>query len=297
MGNGCTPKMNPRKLFGPVKSAKPELLEMDQFFVLLQPSVQEQFEYAVRMKNVNVHLNGNKILKNINWEVRKGERWALLGPNGSGKTTLLSLITADNPQGYCNDLTLFDRQRGSGETIWNIKKRIGFVSPELHLFFLGGKGIFNSIPGLENSQDFIGDPISCENVVSSGFHDQIGFSDSKSEIQKKAVSDWLSIFQLNYLSGKSFHEVSLSEQRLLLLARAMVKMPSLLVLDEPCQGLEPHQTRRFTEMLDFVCSKLETTLIYVTHHSEEIPKSVNRLLQLDKGNVMYCGKFPASGKY
>ncbi len=292
LGRGVSPSLKPRKEFVPEKPEMDKTEDLNNIFGFFQPAGPDRFEHAVVMKNVNVSFRGNNILKNINWEVRKGDRWALLGPNGSGKTTLLSLITADNPQGYCNDLVLFDRKRGSGETIWDIKKRIGFVSPELHLFFLGGKGIFNSIPGLENSPGYIGNSVSCEEVVSSGFQDQVGFSDNNSNVQKKSVDAWLSVFQIDHLSGKTFREASMSEQRLLLLARALVKMPSLLILDEPCQGLGPHQTVQFTEMLDVVCPKLDTTMIYVTHQPEEIPKSVNKLLRLEAGSIKSCGEFP-----
>lgn len=266
--------------------------ELDGKFIQeLHPAGESDFALAVKMTSVRVSLAGNEILKNINWTVRKGERWAVMGPNGAGKTTLLSLINADNPQGYVNDLVLFDRKRGSGESIWDIKKRIGFVSPELHLFFLRGKGIFNSIPGLDSTAGFKGNSISCIDVITSGFHDLVGISEYKSEIHQKAAGQWLDILDMNHLASRFFHEASLSEQRLLLLARALVKMPSLLILDEPCQGLDTHQTKLFTNMLDQLCSLIETTLIYVTHYSEEIPRSVEYLLQLEHGEVKSCGKF------
>lgn len=276
-------------VFADNKNTKPEL--NGKFIQELHPAVEDHFWLAVKMTNVRVSLAGNEILKNINWTVRKGERWAVMGPNGAGKTTLLSLINADNPQGYVNDLVLFDRKRGSGESIWDIKKRIGFVSPELHLFFLRGKGIFNSIPGLDNTAGFKGNSISCTDVITSGFHDLVGISEHKSEMHQKAARQWLSILDMNHLSVRLFHEASLSEQRLLLLARALVKMPSLLILDEPCQGLDPHQTKLFTNMLDQLCSLIETTLIYVTHYPEEIPRCVEYLLQLENGEVKSCGKF------
>ena len=107
------------------------------------------------MNKVQVTIGGKQILKDIDWQVKPGEQWALLGHNGAGKTTLLSLVTADNPQGYTNDLVLFDRKRGSGESIWDIKNRIGFVSPELHLYFLRGEGIFNTIPGLQSKPHIV----------------------------------------------------------------------------------------------------------------------------------------------
>ncbi len=271
---------------------KSEVNSVAEHFVEdIEPSGENTFEFAVKMTDVNVVLGGNKILQNINWTVRKGERWALTGPNGAGKTTLLSLITADNPQGYVNDLVLFDRKRGTGESIWDIKKRIGYVSPELHLYFLRGKGIFNTIPGLGNPSGFVGGSILCADVISSGFHDLIGISDKSSDFRRKAVEKWFSVLQLEHLSDSWFHEASLSEQRLLLLARALVKMPSLLILDEPCQGLDRFQTQLFTRMLDILCLHLETTLIYVSHYAEEIPKSIQYLLELEAGRVKSRGEF------
>ena len=264
---------------------------MEHYFEDLPAIEDDQFEYAVRMNGVNVIHGEREILKNINWTVRKGERWALMGPNGAGKTTLLSLVTADNPQGYVNDLTLFDRKRGSGESVWDIKKRIGYVSPELHLYFLRGKGIFNTIPGLEQSLPPGGNSLRCDEVIISGFNEQIGFSSSHSDFQKKVVKIWFSILQLEHLANSKFAGASLSEQRLLLLARALVKMPSLLILDEPCQGLDPHHVHRFTAMLEVICAHLATTVVYVTHYQEEIPHCVDQLLQLDNGQVKYCGAF------
>lgn len=265
----------------------PEILE--HFFETLPESTDAHFDLAVRMNKVTVVHGEFEILKNIDWTIRKGERWALMGPNGAGKTTLLSLISADNPQGYVNDLTLFDRKRGSGESIWDIKKRIGYVSPELHLYFLRGKGIFNTIPGLEKSLSNSGNSLRCDEVITSGFNEQIGFSLSHSDLQKRTVKAWFSILQLEHLADRKFAEASLSEQRLLLLARALVKLPSLLILDEPCQGLDAHQTKRFTAILDVICRHLNTTMIYVTHYPEEIPQSITQLLQLENGQVKYCG--------
>ncbi|BBE18807.1 molybdenum transport ATP-binding protein modF [Aquipluma nitroreducens] len=291
LGNGRLVQWVRRADYIPERLVEDAPETMEHSFAELQVSSEDQFEFAVKMNAVNVVHGEREILKNINWTVRKGERWALMGPNGAGKTTLLSLITADNPQGYVNDLTLFDRKRGSGESIWDIKKRIGYVSPELHLYFLRGKGIFNTIPGLEKSISSGGNSLRCDEVITSGFNDQIGFSSSNSDYQKKAVKAWFPILQLEHLSDSRFADASLSEQRLLLLARALVKMPSLLILDEPCQGLDSHQIRRFTRMLDVICSHLETTVIYVTHYPEEIPQSVTKLLQLENGQVKFCGSF------
>lgn len=291
MDHGRVSRWIPRSEYAPKEEQidSPEMME--SCFAALPKSDDAEFEFAVRMNKVTVVHGERKILKHIDWTVRKGDRWALMGPNGAGKTTLLSLITADNPQGYVNDLTLFDRRRGSGESIWDIKQRIGYVSPELHLYFLRGKGIFNTIPGLEKSLPSGRNTLRCDEVITSGFNEQIGFSASHSDFQKKAVKTWFFILQLEHLAERKFVEASLSEQRLLLLARALVKFPALLILDEPCQGLDAHQIRRFTAMLDVICRHLNTTIIYVTHYQEEIPQSVTQLLQLENGQVKYCGAF------
>ncbi|MFA5327493.1 MAG: ATP-binding cassette domain-containing protein [Prolixibacteraceae bacterium] len=291
LGKGHVLQFVERSAFNPQIQKSENHSIAEHFIEEIKPSGENAFEFAVKMSDVNVVLGGNKILQNINWTVKRGERWALTGPNGAGKTTLLSLITADNPQGYVNDLVLFDRKRGTGESIWDIKKRIGYVSPELHLYFLRGKGIFNTIPGLGNPSGFIGSSILCADVISSGFHDLIGISDKPSDFHRKSVEKWFSVLKLEHLAKSWFHEVSLSEQRLLLLARALVKIPSLLILDEPCQGLDPHQTKLFTRMLDSLCLHLGTTLIYVTHYADEIPKSIEYLLELETGRVKSCGEF------
>src|SRR5690606_26835789 len=133
----------------------------------------ERFDSIIKMKRVNVQMKGSPILIDINWEVKQGECWALLGHNGAGKSTLLSMVTADNPQGYTNDLILFDRQRGSGESIWDIKNRIGYLSPELHLYFMRGKGVLSSVPGISSDAKPYS-TLSCTDVIISGYLDEIG---------------------------------------------------------------------------------------------------------------------------
>lgn len=258
------------------------------------PKLDEAFSTIVRMNRVNVVLGGKQILKDISWQVKSGEQWALLGPNGAGKSTLLSLITADNPQGYANDLLLFDRQRGTGESIWDIKKRIGFVSPELHLYFLRGAGIYNTIPGLAASGSQVYSSMSCRDVVLSGFHDEVGFTSASTDDQRKHSATWLAALGLEYLKNRLFVHASLGEQRIVLLARALVKSPPLLILDEPCQGLDSQQTGRFIHLLNVLCQQLKTSLIYVTHRKEEIPACVTHLLQLENGEVKSKGAFDSS---
>lgn len=223
------------------------------------------FEFAVKMKNVCVQYNNRKILNDIHWEVRKGERWSLSGPNGSGKSTLLSLINADNPQAYSNEIYLFDRRRGTGESIWDIKKRIGFVSPELHLFFDAGNNCFE--------------------VIASGLFDTIGLFRRVNDEQIRIVMDWMELLNISDLKLKPLFQLSNSQQRLVLLARALVKNPPLLILDEPCQGLDDDQMTFFKDMVNDICLETGKTLIYVSHYPHEIPSCVDRFLRLESGGL------------
>ena len=217
------------------------------------------------MNNVNVAYRGAPVLRHVNWTVRKGEKWALLGPNGAGKTTLLSLILADNPQAYGNDIKLFGKKRGSGESIWEIKKRIGWVSPELQLYYPRGA--------------------TCLQVACSGWFDSIGLFEKCTPRKRDASLKWLKKFGLSSRAKDTFAHLSEGEQRLTLLARAMVKDPELLILDEPCQGLDAENRDRFLQVVDSVCRHKNKTMIYVTHRSDEFPKCITNVLGIDAGRV------------
>ncbi|MGS2739770.1 ATP-binding cassette domain-containing protein [Sinomicrobium sp. M5D2P17] len=250
------------------------------------PGEKKAFDIIVDMEDVNVRLGGKHILKEINWQVKRGEQWALVGHNGAGKTTLLSLITADNPQGYSNKLTLFDRRRGTGESIWDIKREIGFVSSELHLYFLRGRGIFNTIPGIDDGGREVYSTLSCLDVIVSGFNDEVGLVTQPSEYQLHIAMQWLEILGLERLEKSLFAHASLGEQRCILLARALVKFPSLLILDEPLQGLDEQQIMYFKALLDQICDTLGTTMIFVSHYSGEIPDCVSHILEISGGEVV-----------
>ncbi len=220
----------------------------------------ESFQQAVHLRNVTIQYGEKVILSDITWEVKSGDRWALSGPNGAGKSTLLSLITADNPQAYSQDIILFDRKRGTGESIWDIKKRIGYVSPELHVYFREPANVFN--------------------VVGSGLFDTLGVYKKISEDQHQRIALCLGVFGISHLADRMFQQISTGEQRMVLLARALVKNPPLLILDEPCQGLDEEQIQRVKEILDYICSNTQTTLIYVSHYASDIPSCVNQHLKL-----------------
>jgi molybdate transport system ATP-binding protein len=224
------------------------------------------FEDIVKMQQVTVKYADKTILNHIDWHIKQGERWALLGPNGAGKSTLLSLINGDNPQAYANNIILFDKKRGSGESIWDIKQKIGFVSPELYQYF-----------PLDNN---------CLQVIESGFYDTLGLFRPSQAAKAEVALKWMKVLGIEKYSRTLLKNIPASAQRLCLLARALVKGPSLLILDEPCQGMDPHQQQHFKQVIDTLCHLSSITLIYVTHYQDEIPDSVTKVLRLDKGSAV-----------
>lgn len=247
------------------------------------------FDVAVQMNHVNIAFGDKKILDDISWTVKRGEHWALLGANGSGKSTLLSLINADNPQVYLNDVFLFDQKRGNGESIWEIKKKIGYVSPEMHNHVLRGSSYIQSQAMAKNDFSLGGfsqDKTTCFEIVSSGLHDHVGSSTRLSTMQQKTVLYWMEALDVLQLKQKAFYKTSLGQQRVLLLARALVKNPPVLILDEPCQGLDKQQTNLFTSIVDGICKHIEKTLIYVSHYDSDMPRCIDHKLVLEKGRVV-----------
>jgi molybdate transport system ATP-binding protein len=232
----------------------------------LQSIHSNDFTFAVHLRNINVSYGGKKVLDTVNWQVKKGEKWALVGPNGSGKSTLLSILTADNPQRFANDYDLFDIKRG-GASMWDVKSKIGHVSPELHLYFPQETTVFKTI--------------------ASGFFDATGVYFRKlteEQIQQtNVVAEWLNV---SNLLEKPFKNLSKGQQRLVLLARALVKNPPLLILDEPCQGLDFAAVEHFKRVVDTVCDSPERTLIYVSHYHYEIPSCVTQTLRLAEGKTV-----------
>ncbi|MDD4921174.1 MAG: ATP-binding cassette domain-containing protein [Bacteroidales bacterium] len=217
---------------------------------------------VVQLCQVTIRYGKRTILKDLNWTVKRGERWALLGPNGAGKSTLLSLICADNPQSYANDIRLFNRKRGSGESIWDIKKHIGYVSPEMHSYYLKN--------------------VDCIDIVGSGLFDTIGLYRKCNQEQLEACGKWMRTFGIDQLRNKSFLAISSGEQRLCLLARAFVKNPALLILDEPLHGLDVSNKLKAKRIIEDYCKDPDKSLIYVTHYTHEIPDCINNQFLLVK---------------
>ncbi len=232
----------------------------------VQEPADAAFEWAVKMENVTIRYGEKTVLDTINWQVKRGECWNVSGPNGAGKSTLLSLITGDNPQAYANKIFLFDKRRGSGESIWDIKKRIGFVSPELHLYFE--------------------QHATCFEVIASGLFDTIGLFRQVSGAQEQKIMLWMRLMKLDAFREKRIFQLSTSQQRMALLARALVKNPPLLILDEPTQGLDEIQTAFFKELVNEICHTFNTTLIYVSHYTSDLPTCINQYLRLENGKTL-----------
>jgi len=203
----------------------------------------------IQMRNVNVRYGENVVLENFNWSVNQGENWKIVGPNGAGKSTLLSLISGDNLQAYANQIYLFGKRRGTGESVWDIKQRIGLVSPEFQVRYR--------------------EAISVLKVVLSGFFDTIGFYQAASESQKRTALNWLNFLEINELAEQDYTRLSYGQQRLILIARAMVKSPPLLILDEPCQGLDSTNRNRVLELIDHIGLNSATQILYVTHSATD----------------------------
>ncbi|WON76032.1 molybdate ABC transporter ATP-binding protein ModF [Serratia sp. UGAL515B_01] len=210
------------------------------------------------LRDCVVSYDDRPILHPLTWQVNPGEHWQIVGPNGAGKSTLLSLITGDHPQGYSNDLTLFGRRRGSGETIWDIKRHIGYVSSSLHLDYRVKSSI--------------------RNVILSGFFDSIGIYQAVSERQQQLATQWLTLLGLNTQGETPFHSLSWGQQRLALIARALVKHPALLILDEPLQGLDPLNRQLVRRFVDILIRQGATQLLFVSHHAEDAPQCITHRL-------------------
>lgn len=235
-------------------------------------STSEKFETIAHLKNIHVQYDDRYVLKDLNWEIHAQEHWLISGPNGCGKSTLLNLITGDNPQCYANDITLFDIKRGTGESIWDLKKMMGIVSPALHQSYRVG--------------------CSAISVILSGYYDSIGLYQTPGDKELFLAYQWLRLIGMEKYASTSFLQLSYGQQRLLLIVRALVKHPPLLILDEPLQGLDALNRLLVMKYVDRIIENSQTTLLFVSHHTEDVPACIKKTLQfIGQSNQTYQYQF------
>ena len=242
------------KDFRPPQYPPPNEKPLPKFF----PAPRKSFDVAVRLNGVTVAYGDKKVVEKIDWTVAHGDKWALTGPNGSGKTMLLSLVFADNPQAYSNDILLFDRRRGTGESIWDIKDNIGFASPETQLFFRKGK--------------------TCREVALSGLHENPYRPAQVSDEVSRFIDESFDYFSMRGFDGQPFESLSTARRNIVLLIRALAKNPPMLVLDEPFQGFDLATVEAARRLLDLCC--VDRTLIFVSHRPEEFPSCIDKFYAL-----------------
>lgn len=215
-------------------------------------------EPLITMRNVSVSYDGNCVLQNVNWRFERGQHCQISGPNGCGKSTLLSLITGDNHKAYGQDITLFGIRRGSGESVWDIKQKYGQLDNSLHLNWVRGMRVLE--------------------VVISGFFDTNGLYDNWSDTQRDTAQGWLAALGLADYARARFDDLSFGLQRMVLLARAMVKSPAILLLDEPSLGLDGHHRQQLLKAIDHIARHSDTQILFVSHSKGDTPACINQHL-------------------
>lgn len=214
----------------------------------------------INLKQVSVAYGDKKIFHSLDWRVEQGEHWQVSGPNGCGKTTLLEMVTGDHPQLYSNDVTVFGIRRGSGESVWDIKKHIGHVSSSVQVNYRVSTSVLD--------------------VIISGLHDSIGMYRKPSLHEIKCAKEWITMLHLGHKTSKPLRTLSYGEQRLVLIARAMIKRPALLILDEPCQGLDEVNRRIILNLINHIGESSGTSLLYVSHHATDLVPCITRQLTM-----------------
>lgn len=252
---------------------------VDEFRKLSSPSTKKPHEFKlptlysenynnlktlVELHSVSAKYGDKQVLSDINWTIRKGEFWQLIGPNGAGKSTLISMITGDNPKAYGQNMILFGRKKGSGETIWDIKRQIGYFTPTMIQQFSRTETV--------------------ENMIISGLNDSVGLYTVPSDLQKDIAKSWLQMLGPSF-RNKNFQQLSLGQQRMVMVARAMVKHPPLLILDEPTIELDDENSRLFIDMVKAIATEKQMAIIYVSHRAEEDlqPDKVFELVNAENG--------------
>lgn len=263
LDNTLTPEIVVRfQRVKPICNIKPVNIQLPQW---KNTSLKEIFS----LRNVSLKIGEKTILKNINWTIKAGEKWVLSGRNGAGKTSLMNMIFADNPKAYACDISLFGKQKGTGETIWDIKKEIGFISPELQQYYPRSmKAIDVVISGLFDSEGLY--------VRPTGFH-------------KKLALEWLAAVDLQKWANEPFGNLSSSVQRMALFVRALIKNPPLLLLDEPFQGFDSRNVEKATKLLEQISKTSNCAMIFISHEQEDIPKFFDLEISLQNGEVSFLG--------
>ncbi|MEI9939534.1 MAG: ATP-binding cassette domain-containing protein [Pseudomonadota bacterium] len=233
---------------------------------ILDPGRNALNSALVSMRDVTVSYAERRVLDRLNLDIARGEHTLVRGPNGCGKTTLLNLINGDNPQVYANDVTICGMKRGSGESLWDVKKKLGQVSYALHVEYA-----YRCRVNL----------IEC---VLSGFYDSIGLYQEPGFAEIHAAERWLAIVGLLGKRAEPFTQLSYGEQRVALIVRAVIKQPPLLILDEPCHGLDPRHRSEVLTIADYIGAHTDSTLLYVTHDPEEVLGCTRQIFEFDPAN-------------
>ncbi len=215
-------------------------------------------ELLIELSQINVSYGPLVVLNNLSWAMYSDQHVQIEGPNGCGKSTLLGLIDGENHKAYGQDVTLFGTKKGSGETVWEVKAKFGVVSNELHNKYVKGWKVID--------------------VIVSGFFDSVGLYDDSGAQEIGTAKGWLGALGIMELEKSFYHEISFGQQRLVLLARAMVKQPRILVLDEPCVGLDDFHRTLILGILDKIAEQTATKIIYVSHIRDEKPQCINSRL-------------------
>ena len=249
---------------------KEEEHAQDTLFQTIPPplySYEVNSNELVRFSNVHVSYNDKQVLQHINWTVHAGEFWQLKGPNGSGKTTLLTMITGDNVKGYGKELYIFGRKKGSGETVWDIKNKIGYLTPAM--------------------TDLFSTRHTLAQMIVSGYMDSVGLYTIPTDMQQRSAHEWMQLLSIEHKANKPFCDLSPGEQRMALIARAMVKHPPLLILDEPLAGLDEHNAAKVIQLINKIAAESESAILYVSHQTEEglEPQKVFELIKTENGSL------------